>query len=279
MNHVTRPASHFVVAVAEIATLGELPYGEEDDDEVIARLKHGRPPSFPSECAAGLEQVMRSCWRSNRAARPTAATVHAELLHAMQQATPSDAWLPANVLRDLSIEASMRSDAGDAAIDVVSAGFMRNFEQTQLRESDLTLQRELGRGAFGVVSLGLLMRASGSSVKVAVKSVDGGDPEEQQKAIVEAKLHFALQHSNIVAFVGYAMTADGMLTVLELMDGDLQRFLRKHRERDILTSEELRDMTVQVAGAMAFLEERRIVHRDLAARSGRFVSTIRLNSI
>jgi serine/threonine protein kinase len=77
--------------------------------------------------------------------------------------------------------------------------------------------------------------------------------------------------------VAVCFTTKPHMMCLEFMPGgDLRQYLRNHateleqhdeEERDVLLS-----VCLQVARAMAYLEQRRVLHRDLAARLDVLVS-------
>ena len=58
---------------------------------------------------------------------------------------------------------------------------------------------------------------------------------------------------------------------MRVLQGDLKQYLRDCRPnsdapRDTLTTEDLMSMVVQIGGAMKYLEFKKVIHRDLAAR-------------
>jgi serine/threonine protein kinase len=55
------------------------------------------------------------------------------------------------------------------------------------------------------------------------------------------------------------------------LQGDLKQYLRDCRPTkpdplDTLTSDDLMAMVMQISGAMRYLEQKKVIHRDLAAR-------------
>ena len=92
-------------------------------------------------------------------------------------------------------------------------------------ESANGFKEELGRGAFGVVYKGII-RASGSSILVAVKKLDrianNGDKEFETVVNVIGKTH----HKNLVQLVGFCKENDQRLLVYEYMsNGSLADYL------------------------------------------------------
>ena len=105
---------------------------------------------------------------------------------------------------------------------------------------------------------------------VAVKTVK---PNTGAKGVAEftgeCVLQHELQHPNIAQLIGVCMSEKPYLAVLEfILYGDLLKVLRTCKERQLELSEvETAHMAQQIASALGFLAERRIVHLDLAARN------------
>ena len=152
--------------------------------------------------------------------------------------------------------------------------------------SRLSMQRIVGRGNFGHVQLAEYTPAdSGRARLVAVKilsepqsmqgsGVDALQAFEQQVSLflMEARLMNAVRHEHVVELVAVVLRQYPCMMVMEYMEhGDLRAYLRlchpsrTSRLRDVGEGEMLL-MAGQVASALAYMESRRIVHRDVAAR-------------
>ena len=125
------------------------------------------------------------------------------------------------------------------------------------------LERELGRGYYGVV-----FRGRWRGRRVAVKALTGAaDGAQHQSFLAEAERLFELQHAHIVAALGLVRHPQPLL-VLELQAlGALDDYLRAHRDDADLDSGTLLSFALQTARALAFLEQHGVVHRDVAARN------------
>mgnify|MGYP001264470333 CR=1 FL=1 len=125
----------------------------------------------------------------------------------------------------------------------------------------MVLERELGRGFYGVVFRGQ-WRGRGVAVKALTSAADA---TQQQAFLAEAERLFSLQHEHIVVALGLARQPQPLL-VLELLPlGALDNYLRAHCER--INTNTLMTFTLQTARALAFLEQHGVVHRDVAARN------------
>ena len=113
-------------------------------------------------------------------------------------------------------------------LDINGADFVRVMNSLEVNPAEITLGSQLGKGAFGEVYLGSLIR-QGTTCDVAVKAIKGQcSAEEHRKSTEEAKLFALLQHPNIVKCVGVHLTAMPMYIILELMLCDLKTYLLKH---------------------------------------------------
>eukprot|EP00043_Microstomoeca_roanoka_P020080 m.236658 g.236658 ORF g.236658 m.236658 type:complete len:2502 (-) comp17102_c0_seq1:316-7821(-) len=152
----------------------------------------------------------------------------------------------------------------------------------------VALEEQLGHGAFGQVHRGVIGRTIAEDIalpsplqralqgkdklQVAVKSVlASAETEEQAKFLLEASLMVSLRHRNLVAMLGICHTQLPYLLVLEyMMNGSCRSYLHACRKPDgpeKLSQNKVRSVGMQVASALAYLHEHRIVHRDLAARN------------
>ena len=116
-----------------------------------------------------------------------------------------------------------------------------NFKECFIHYADVNLEKELGRGNFGVVFAGSIR-----SVKVAVKkSLTGTNDAAFHE---EAKVMHILSHQRIVRFLGFCCDApDGhVLIITEFMpNGALRDYLQTSEGRS-LTYQQLISITDQV---------------------------------
>ena len=176
-------------------------------------------------------------------------------------------------------------------IDIDFAIAESELQSLEIDRSTLHMRYVIGRGRFGQVQLAEYTPATSSRTQtVAVKMLldqqpdhdkigttgndaDAGGFEEQARLFfMEARLLNAMRHAHIVELVAVVLRRFPCMIVMEYMEnGDLRSYLRlcqpsrANRKRDI-DEGDLQNMSAQVASAMAFLESKRIVHRDLAAR-------------
>ena len=86
----------------------------------------------------------------------------------------------------------------------------------------------------------------------------------RSKFELEAKLLVAVKHVNIVKVQAVNFDTLPHFIVLELLKGDLKSYLEDGAVT--VTPSDMVGCITQIADAMAYLETRRVIHRDLAAR-------------
>ncbi|KAL5970308.1 Tyrosine-protein kinase Lyn [Taenia solium] len=135
-----------------------------------------------------------------------------------------------------------------------------NFKECFISYKDVQIIREMGRGNFGVVSLGSIR-----SMNVAVKKSLNTTNDEAFRE--EARVMHILSHPRIVRFLGFCCDApDGRAFIITeyMPNGALLDYLHTAAGRS-LTYQHLISIIDQVVKAMVYLEVVRVVHRDLRA--------------
>ena len=154
----------------------------------------------------------------------------------------------------------------------------------------ITIIRELGEGAFGIVfqaeAKGIMEEEEVTDV--AVKQLRKGS-NEVDDFFREVNFMSQLDHPNVVKLLGVCSLEEPFSMVFEYMVlGDLCHFLRaavglgpddddeeEHEGEDVgfdmdeplLTTEELLIVAHQVAQGMLYISSQKLVHRDLATRN------------
>jgi hypothetical protein len=122
---------------------------------------------------------------------------------------------------------------------------------------DYVIERELGRGAFGVV-----YRAhprGRPTTSVALKVVQGR--ADTDRLLLEPAMLSRLDHPCIVRLEDYFLRGGDLVLALELIDGrDLNTLLD---EGQTFSPDDVREMLLQIGSALAAAHASNIIHRDL----------------
>ncbi|KAL9964482.1 hypothetical protein ACROYT_G028129 [Oculina patagonica] len=190
-----------------------------------------------------------------------------------------------------STDASTQLKGGDADENNTEVSFLAlnpSFSGDpgwEIPRANLNVEKVIGRGAFGVVSRGLVLdlpEKPGWTV-VAVKSLQEDASEREKRDLLSemSLLKHLDPHPHVICLYGCVTTEARPLVVVEYAQyGDVLGYLRKSRgfhdnyysdpsvqPRTTLTSEQLLKFAWEISDGMDYLSKKKIIHRDLAARN------------
>ncbi|XP_063330258.1 receptor tyrosine-protein kinase erbB-3a [Pelmatolapia mariae] len=141
------------------------------------------------------------------------------------------------------------------------------YEARTLKPTELRKIRLLGNGVFGSVHKGVWI-PEGDTVKlpVAIKTIDDRSGRRKFSEVTDHMRTMAsLNHINVVRTLGIC-PGDSLQLVTPLnRQGSLLAHVKKNKGK--LSPQRLLNWCVQIAKGMNYLEENRMVHRNLAARN------------
>ena len=146
-----------------------------------------------------------------------------------------------------------------------------------MREN-IEIKKELGEGSFGKVFRGVLRHtvAGLPAQECAVKTVnDRATAHDKIAFLQEASLMKAFNCHHVVRLLGIVSKGSPVYVCMELMPlGDLKNDLRRCRpdadggpDHAVPTKALVHLMSCQIADGMAYLADKKYVHRDLAGRN------------
>ncbi|XP_077975160.1 tyrosine-protein kinase Fer-like isoform X1 [Styela clava] len=137
-------------------------------------------------------------------------------------------------------------------------------DKWSLSHADLELGARLGRGNFGDVFRAYFKN---ENIDVAVKTCrENVDQRTRDKFLMEARILKGYDHPNIVRLIGVCTDMQPVYIVMELVPGgDLTKHLKK--SVNMLQSKQLVKMCMDSCSGLNYLEEKKCIHRDVAARN------------
>ncbi|XP_045857599.1 focal adhesion kinase 1 isoform X3 [Meles meles] len=136
----------------------------------------------------------------------------------------------------------------------------------EIQRERIELGRCIGEGQFGDVHQGVYMSPENPALAVAVKTCKNCTSDSvREKFLQEALTMRQFDHPHIVKLIG-VITENPVWIIMELCTlGELRSFLQVRKYSLDLASLIL--YAYQLSTALAYLESKRFVHRDIAARN------------
>uniref|UniRef100_A0A674PQY9 Focal adhesion kinase 1 n=1 Tax=Takifugu rubripes TaxID=31033 RepID=A0A674PQY9_TAKRU len=167
---------------------------------------------------------------------------------------------------------SSETDDYAEIIDEEDTYTMPSTRDYEIQRDCIELGRCIGEGQFGDVHQGLYISPENPALSVAVKTCKNSTSDSvREKFLQEALTMRQFDHPHIVKLMG-VITENPVWIIMELCTlGELRSFLQVRKySLDLAT---LILYSYQLSTALAYLESKRFVHRDIAARNV-LVSTV-----
>ncbi|XP_039305531.1 uncharacterized protein LOC105205797 isoform X2 [Solenopsis invicta] len=136
----------------------------------------------------------------------------------------------------------------------------------EIVRNQVELSEIIGEGQFGNVHKGSYKGRDGQTIAVAVKTckVDA-DLATAEKFLEEAYIMQQFEHPHIIRLIGVCSEAPIWLVMELARLGEMRAYLQSNKHRlDLAT---LLLYTFQLSTALSYLESKKFVHRDIAARN------------
>eukprot|EP00064_Thunnus_orientalis_P011642 superscaffoldBa00001698_g11673 len=167
---------------------------------------------------------------------------------------------------------SQKTDDYAEIIDEEDTYTMPSTRDYEIQRDRIELGRCIGEGQFGDVHQGVYISPENPALSVAVKTCKNSTSDSvREKFLQEALTMRQFDHPHIVKLMG-VITENPVWIIMELCTlGELRSFLQVRKYSLDLASLIL--YSYQLSTALAYLESKRFVHRDIAARNV-LVSTV-----
>ncbi|XP_060051916.1 focal adhesion kinase 1 isoform X5 [Erinaceus europaeus] len=151
-------------------------------------------------------------------------------------------------------------------IDEEDTYTMPSTRDYEIQRERIELGRCIGEGQFGDVHQGIYMSPDNPVLAVAIKTCKNCTSDSvREKFLQEALTMRQFDHPHIVKLIG-VITENPVWIIMELCTlGELRSFLQVRKYNLDLASLIL--YAYQLSTALAYLESKRFVHRDIAARN------------
>ncbi|XP_076085718.1 focal adhesion kinase 1-like isoform X5 [Mytilus galloprovincialis] len=166
--------------------------------------------------------------------------------------------------------AEIVEEEGDYSTPMSEGGSRRRKRKSkdyELRRDLVQLYEVLGEGQFGDVYKGVWTDKDSEVHPVAVKTCKEENEETMtEKFLEEAFVMQQFDHPHIIHLIGICSETRPVWIVMELAKhGEMRAYLQNNRPRlDLCT---LLVYTCQLSTALSYLESKKFVHRDIAARN------------
>uniref|UniRef100_A0A3B3UDY2 Focal adhesion kinase 1 n=1 Tax=Poecilia latipinna TaxID=48699 RepID=A0A3B3UDY2_9TELE len=172
----------------------------------------------------------------------------------------------------LYFDVLLKTDDYAEIIDEEDTYTMPSTRDYEIQRDCIELGRCIGEGQFGDVHQGVYISQENPALSVAVKTCKNSTSDSvREKFLQEALTMRQFDHPHIVKLMG-VITENPVWIIMELCTlGELRSFLQVRKySLDLAT---LILYSYQLSTALAYLESKRFVHRDIAARNV-LVSTV-----
>ncbi|XP_074598679.1 epidermal growth factor receptor [Brevipalpus obovatus] len=177
-------------------------------------------------------------------------------------------WLQRAKTKEKTMRLTMRMSGFDDNEPLKPTNVRPNLAKLRIvKEAELRKGGPLGCGAFGMVHKGVWVpEGEGVKIPVAIKILkEGTNPSMNKEFLEEAYIMASVDHINLLKLLAVCMTSQLMLVTQLMPLGCLLDYVRANKDK--IGSKPLLNWCTQIARGMAYLEEKRMVHRDLALRN------------
>ncbi|CAL4066426.1 unnamed protein product [Meganyctiphanes norvegica] len=136
----------------------------------------------------------------------------------------------------------------------------------ELERTNIDVGEIIGEGQFGDVHTGMYKSRDGSHVHVAIKTCKvESEGSMTEKFLEEALIMQMFDHNHIIKLIGICSDSPIWIVMELARFGEMRAYLQNNKERLSLATLVL--YAHQLSTALSYLESKKFVHRDIAARN------------
>lgn len=136
----------------------------------------------------------------------------------------------------------------------------------ELERSNITVGDIIGEGQFGDVHTGTFCSRDGSNVPVAIKTCKvESELAMAEKFLEEAYIMQQFDHPHIIKLIGICSESPIWIVMELARYGEMRAYLQNNKDKLNLATLVL--YAFQLSTALSYLESKKFVHRDIAARN------------
>ncbi|CAF1186924.1 unnamed protein product [Adineta steineri] len=257
------------------STTDEISLEQEKSHNHLATKKHRHDPSIQKEAL-----IIRKSQSIGNLASATLVFTDQQLLNDQKKRTH-------RYKASSSQNSSRVHSDSTASFDQISSSKLKrkkipyNSQLDFIDSKDLKYLREIGKGNFGTVHHALYK----STYDVALKTLNIQDENPNRSSIYnddeymyvirqQANVMIRLRHANLLRIIGVTFFESQQSSWITdfMRNGSLLDYFKKHRDivlksNSNYVSKKLNSFGRQIYEAMLYLEERHIIHQNLAARN------------
>ena len=169
-------------------------------------------------------------------------------------------FCPICMLRGVLGEETEPSSGQDFSEPTLEAGVER-FEHYELVKDDDGKPVELGRGAMGVTYKAFDVDLRCPVTLKVISERNLGDESARLRFLREARAAASVRHPNVASVFHLGRSAEGYFYAMEFVEGEtLEKLIKRSGRLEVKLA---LDIATQVAGGLAAVHKKGLVHRDI----------------
>ncbi|OWF51578.1 Serine/threonine-protein kinase CTR1 [Mizuhopecten yessoensis] len=148
---------------------------------------------------------------------------------------------------------------------LTSFDLLKSYRGEKIEFDELDMRKKIGHGGFGDI---YCAKWKGTVVAVKKLRVQRVSKKRLQEFTSEVQVFCALDHPNIVKFIGACCVTPNIAIVMEFMESCLFQILHMSADSDAtLTEDNKLSIIIQISRGLAYLHEKNIAHCDIKSQN------------